>query len=133
MSVKKGRRIIDEVEQFTTLLGPRSEFTGQIEGGDNCIINGKVIGDCELSGVLVLGEEGHWQGNIRAPKVIISGQVTGAIVVDTKLELTRTARIKGSITSPVVAIEEGAVHEGEIRMQGTSEVIRFREKRRGGE
>ncbi|MBI5450469.1 MAG: polymer-forming cytoskeletal protein [Gammaproteobacteria bacterium] len=131
MSIKKRRRIMDEVQQFTTLIGQHSEFIGQLEGSDNSIINGSVKGDGRFEAVVVLGEQGRWQGTINAPYAIISGRVEGTVIAGNKLEVTRTARIKGTITAPMVAIEEGAVHDGEIRMQGNTEVVRFRERRLG--
>lgn len=129
--MKKDRRIMDDVDQFTTLLGPNSKFVGTISGSDNCIVNGFVEGDCDLEGVMVLGEDGRWEGDIRAPKVIISGQVEGSIVVTEKLELTHTARVKGSISCPVIAIADGAVHIGAISMQGREDVVRFKDQRQG--
>jgi len=129
---KKKRRVMDEVSHFTTLLGQKTRFVGTISGSDNCIVYGQVEGDCRCDSVLVLGEHGRWQGNILAPNVIISGDVEGNIDVTEKLELTGTARVNGGISSPVVAIEEGAVHVGAIRMEKQTDVIRFKEKREPG-
>jgi len=126
---KKKRRIMDEVSHFTTLLGQKTRFVGTISGSDNCIVYGQVEGDCECEGVLVLGEQGQWQGNIQAPNVIISGHVEGNIDARVKLELTNTAHVDGGVSSPIVAMEEGAVHAGEMRMEKPMDVIHFKEKR----
>ena len=128
----KNRRIMDEVSQFTTLLGPKTRFVGSMTGADNCIVYGQVKGDCQCEGVLVLGEHGQWQGNIKAPSVIISGHVDGDIEVSSKLELTGSARVNGSISSPIVAMEKGAVHAGEMRMGKQTDIIHFSEKRGAG-
>ncbi len=130
MSEKKDRRIMDEVTRFTTLLGPNTKFTGRITGSDNCIINGRIMGDCALEGVLVLGQEGIWEGDIVAPNAVVSGRVAGSMDIGKKIELTRSARVQGALASPMIAIEEGAVHDGEIRMKSDTEVVRFREKRK---
>lgn len=129
----KSRRTLDSVKQFTTLVGAGTRLTGALRGSENCIVNGAVEGDCEIDGMLVLGEQGRWHGNIRATTAIISGEVTGDITVTDKLELSATARITGNIASPVVAMAEGAIHQGGIRMtrEGSS-VSSFQEKRKGG-
>ena len=127
----KGRRTLDSVQQITTLIGHDSRFIGRLEGPDNTIVNGTFEGDCDIEGVLVLSEQGRWIGNIAAASAIISGEVRGDITVREKLELTATARIAGRITSPVIAIEEGAIHQGEIRMAREGDVVRFRERRHG--
>ncbi len=126
----KGRRVLDEVRRFDTLVGPRARLQGVFEGADNCIVNGHVKGDCRLQGVLVLGQQATWKGNIQAVHAIISGTVEGDVVVQRKLELTATARIHGAITSPVIAIAEGAIHEGEVHMTGRPGIVRFAEKRK---
>lgn len=125
----KKRRLIDKASHFTTLIGHNTRFSGRILGADNCIVYGEIKGDCQLDAVLVVGEEGQWQGHIKAPAVIVSGSVDGNLDVGDKLELTKTAHVKGKIVSPMVAIEEGAVHVGEINMGKGPEVVRFKEKR----
>ena len=129
----KGRRTLDSVKQFTTLVGSGTRLTGVLRGSENCIVNGTVEGDCEIDGMLVLGEQGHWHGNISAATAIISGEVAGDITVSDKLELSATARITGNIASPVVAMAEGAIHQGGIKMTRTDgSVSSFQEKRKGG-
>lgn len=127
----KGRRTLDGVQQITTLIGHDSRFIGRLEGSDNTIVNGTFEGDCDIDGVVVLSEQGRWIGNISAASAIVSGEVRGDITVREKLELTVTARVAGRITSPVIAIEEGAIHQGEIRMSREGEVVRFKERRQG--
>lgn len=126
----KGRRVLDEVTGFATLVGACARLSGHFEGTDNCIINGVVEGDCELAGMLVLGEQGHWRGNIMAANAVISGQVDGDIVTREKLELTSSARVYGAISSAAIAIASGAIHEGNIHMEQGPEVVRFQEKRK---
>lgn len=125
----KGRRTLDGVQQITTLIGHDSRFIGRLEGKDNTIVNGTFEGDCDIEGVVVLSEQGRWIGNIGASSAIISGEVQGDISVREKLELTHTARVTGRIVAPVIAIEEGAIHQGEIRMAREGEVVRFKERR----
>jgi cytoskeletal protein CcmA (bactofilin family) len=50
----------------------------------------------------------------------------GSVVARSKIEIVSTARVHGSLTSPFIAIAEGAVHEGEIHM---AEVKRFTDQR----
>lgn len=127
----KGRRALDSARQFTTLIGAGTSVAGTMRGSENCIVNGSVEGDCEIDGLLVLGEQGRWRGNISAATVIISGDVNGDIVARDKLELSASARVTGTITSPVVAMAEGAIHQGGIRMtrEGAA-VSSFQEKRK---
>lgn len=127
----KGRRLLDEVKQFSTLIGAQTKLVGRLESGDDTIIDGAVEGQCVVDGVLIIGEAGHWKGNIEAQNVIVSGEVQGDILVRNKLELTKTARVSGRITSPTIAVAEGAVHDGEVHMSKEGDIVHFTDRRSG--
>ncbi|WP_455199361.1 bactofilin family protein [Kaarinaea lacus] len=126
MASSKGRRTLDAVNGFTTSVGPDNAFKGTITGTGHSIILGQVEGDCDIEGTLVVGDGGVWNGNIFAENVVIAGKVTGNIVAKEKIDVVSTADIKGSLTSPFIAIAEGAIHEGEIHM---AKVKRYTEQR----
>ena len=128
-SKKKHRRTLDRVEDFTTMIGPKSVYMGVFQGKDNHIVYGEVQGECDIEGTLVLGEGSRWTGNIRAMNIVVAGRVEGDVHAVNKLELTRTAFIRGKITSPIVAIARGAVHDGSIRMAKQTQITRFHERR----
>ncbi len=126
MAVSKRRRTLDTLGGFTTSVGPDNSFKGSLSGAGHSIILGSVEGDCDLDGTLVVGEGGFWTGNITADNVVIAGEVQGDIVSKNKIDVVSTAKIHGSLTSPFIAIAEGAVHDGEIHM---AEVKRYADKR----
>jgi len=130
---EKKRRILDDTKQFSSLVGETLNITGKLAGNDNCIVYGKVEGECYLDGSLVLGATGCWEGNITAYNIVISGMVRGNITAENKLELTSTARVIGSIRSPAIAIAEGAVHDGEIQMLKQTDVMHYQEKRKNND
>lgn len=122
----KGRRSLDGVDGFTTSVGPGSVFTGTIGGSGHTIVLGRVEGNSELNGTLVIGEGGVWIGDVTAKNVTVAGRLEGSIVAHEKLEILSSAQIRGSLTSPVIAIAEGAVHDGDVHM---GEVRRFTDQR----
>lgn len=127
MASSKGRRTLDAVNGFNTSVGPDNVFKGSITGTGHSIILGNVEGDCDIEGTLVVGESGHWNGNIFAENVVIAGKVEGNIVAKEKIDVVSTAKIHGSLTSPFIAIAEGAVHEGEIHMAKVKRYVEQRE------
>lgn len=125
----KGRRTLDKVEGFSTSIGEGTVFKGSFHGSGNYIIHGTVEGDCDLEGTLIVGESGRWVGSIRAGTILIAGCVDGDILAKEKMEVVSTARIKGKIACSVLAIAEGAVHEGQIQMTTNTDVKRFKDRR----
>lgn len=127
--VIKKRRMMDRVSHFTTLIGQKTHINGRIISKDNCIVYGQIKGQGQIDSVLMVGENGSWEGDFTASDVIVSGNVNGNVSVENKLEITRTARINGKLSCPVVAIEEGAVHIGEINMGKVREMVHYQERR----
>ena len=116
----RGRRTLDRVEGFATSIGPESHFKGSLSGAGHCIVYGRVEGDCDIDGTLVIAEGGVWTGDVVATNVLVAGQVVGTLVAREKMEIISTARILGKLTSRVIAIAEGAVHDGEVQMGDVS-------------
>jgi cytoskeletal protein CcmA (bactofilin family) len=129
----KGRRTLDKVEGFATCIGEGTHFSGKLKGDGHCIIHGYMEGDCDLNGTLVIGEKGHWVGDILAQNVLIAGQIEGNVTAKEKIEIISTARVKGTISSKVMAIAEGAIHEGNVHMSSSSkQPTHFKDKREPG-
>ena len=88
-----------------------------------------IVGDCNLEGTVVVEEGGLWRGNITALNVIIAGEVHGEVIGHKKIELAQSAKIVGTLTGPTLAIAEGAVIEGSIKMTSGTTPVRFVDKR----
>jgi len=125
----KGRRTLDTVEGFATSVGEQTKLSGNISGNGHTIVLGTVEGDCDLDGTLVIGESGKWHGKLVAMSIVIAGEVEGEVWAKEKLEILSTARVKGVLKSKVLAIAEGAIHQGEVVM--SNDVTHFNDKRDG--
>ncbi len=123
------RRTLDKVGGIATIIGTDSTFIGILRGNDNIVVLGRIEGDCDLNGTLLLEEPGHFEGNIVAENVIIAGQVRGNVMARSKLEIASSARIIGDVSGEVIAIAEGASIDGQMRTAGSQPVSRFTEKR----
>lgn len=122
----KNRRVIDQVTELHGVIGKGFTFEGSLRGKGNFRVAGCFIGECDLEGALLLDKNGSWLGNITADIVVIDGRVEGNIVARKQLEISRTGRVYGNLTSPVVALGNGAEHEGEMHMTQTHQ---FTDKR----
>jgi hypothetical protein len=71
------------------------------------------------TGTLVVGEMGEVESDIVVAVAIIDGRVRGNIQATERVELQSHARVFGDIESPAVAIQPGAVFEGQCRFVST--------------
>src|SRR4030067_265526 len=121
------RRSLDHLQKVPTILGREVVHVGVIEGRDNYVVHGRVEGNCDLDGVLLIGPDCLWIGNITADTVIVKGRVVGGIRAHFKIEVRPSARIKGDLSSPLIAVAGGAVLQGRVSPDGI--ITRFTERR----
>lgn len=126
---KKKRRSTDTVTTYTTEIGPDAVFNGKLSGEGNYAVRGKMVGESDISGTLLLRTEGEWVGNVLADVVIIAGTVKGHVMARVKIELQASGRVEGDLEAPALAIAEGAVYDGKIKMAKKADITRFKEKR----
>jgi cytoskeletal protein CcmA (bactofilin family) len=101
----------------TTYLGKKLTVSGSITGRDSVQVFGCHEGDIHLEGDLDIRESAVIRGNLRAATILVGGTAEGDLAAVSKLKIDRTGVVKGNISTPVVALQEGAVFNGEIKMR----------------
>lgn len=122
-----GRRSLDQLDRLPVTLGREVVHVGPLAGFEHYVVHGRVQGNGDIAGALLIGADGLWVGNIVADVVVVKGRVQGNIHARFKLELRAGARIAGDVSSPVIAVAEGAVLQG--RVSADSVITRFIERR----
>jgi len=99
--------------------------SGSVEGdvevgevGDSAgafVIDGRVAGTVRASHVRV-GPRGSIEGGIHADEAVIHGHVAGGVVARRRLALEKTAKVEGDVYARRIALEEGGMVNGAIRM-----------------
>lgn len=123
------RRLSDRVKKFATVIGKGSVINGTLGGEDDYIVLGRVEGNADIQGTLIVQDSGEWQGDMVADYIVLCGKVVGDVYARSKLEITNTAQVTGNLSGQSIAIAEGAVFEGEIRMQMKQDVTYFDDQR----
>ena len=107
-------------QEISTIIGEGYTFTGELSGASIIRIEGKIIGNVRVESGVVLGENGVIEGDIFTKSAIIYGTVTGNVEAG-QLEIKRTGRIAGDITTNNLEIELGAQYNGRLNMQQSPE------------
>jgi cytoskeletal protein CcmA (bactofilin family) len=104
----------------TVNIGKSVVIKGELNGSEDLTIEGQVEGKIELrQNVLTIGANGRIKAQVFAKAVIILGEVTGNVTASEKVDIRDNGSVDGDITSPRVAIAEGAHFRGSIDMQRT--------------
>jgi len=107
-----------EDADFDTILSPDIDFTGTLRFEKPFLIRGKVSGEINSTGLLVIDENAVVNANIHALRVLIRGQVKGDVTAIEKVEVTVNGKLSGNVTSPEIYMETGCVFNGRCTMVG---------------
>jgi cytoskeletal protein CcmA (bactofilin family) len=108
----------------TAVIGPSIEIDGTLRGDEDLVIEGRVKGAVELKKHSVtIGEQGEVQADIHAHTIYVDGSMDGNLVASERVVIRQSARIKGTIVSPRVSLEDGARFNGSIDMDPDSEAL----------
>ncbi|GMO53973.1 MAG: polymer-forming cytoskeletal protein [Termitinemataceae bacterium] len=109
-----------EDEDFDTVLSHDIDFTGTLNFEKSFLVRGRLIGEIDARGVLLIDDGAIVEADIRADRVIIRGSVKGDINACERVEITLTGRLEGNITSPQVNMETGCIFNGRCTMEAKS-------------
>ncbi len=101
----------------TGIIGKGIVIKGNLTGGGDLIIEGRVEGQIALKNHLTIEQTGKVQADIRAEELTINGEASGNIDATTRVAISTSAKVAGDIKAPRVVIEDGAVFNGSIEME----------------
>lgn len=91
---------------------------GDIFGETDLTIKGVVKGSVYLQNAnLSIEQSGYVEGEVRADKIIISGEVMGDVTAETLLQLTSTAKVKGNLRTAKLSMAEQSLFSGGLVIQ----------------
>jgi cytoskeletal protein CcmA (bactofilin family) len=106
------------IERDVVNIGKSVVIKGELNGSEDLTIEGQVEGKIELKDhALTIGPNGKIKAQIFAKSVIVLGEVNGNVTASEKVDIRDGGSVDGDITSPRVAIAEGAHFRGSVDMQ----------------
>ena len=99
-----------------TVIAQGITFTGTIRGEGSVQVEGRLEGEIDLKGSVVVAAGGMVQGPITADAVRVAGDVQGSITAREHLCLERTGGIHGDVTTASLIVENG-------RLDGSSTML----------
>ncbi|MFH1913594.1 MAG: polymer-forming cytoskeletal protein [Pseudomonadota bacterium] len=104
--------------ELNAFLGVGTEYRGKLDFVGTVRIDGRFEGEISTDGDLVLGRKAHITGTVRVGRLTSCGRIDGDVVVTENTVLEATSILCGSLSTPVLAVERGAVIEGCVNMSG---------------
>ncbi len=99
-------------------IGKSVIIKGELSGSEDLTIEGQVEGKIELrQNLLTIGPNAKIKAQVFAKTVVVEGQVHGNISASERIDIRDKGSVEGDLSSPRVAIADGAHFRGSIDMQ----------------
>jgi cytoskeletal protein CcmA (bactofilin family) len=114
---KRGDSKIQGINKVNTILGEDAEFSGNIKAKGILQIDGKLDGQIENSGDVIITEKGAVDADLKAYNATIAGTYRGTLDLNGALEIKTTGKVLGDIKVAGIVIEEGGMFDGNCEMK----------------
>jgi len=99
---------------MTSIIANGVTIRGAIDAeGAELQVDGEIDGNVR-AGSLTIGDTGLVKGDVVSESVLVNGRVEGSVRAR-KVQLAKNAHVQGDITHQSLAVEMGAVFEGQCR------------------
>ena len=106
----------DQSQTVNAFVGKGVEFKGVISYDGTVRIDGQVEGEIHTEGTLLIGEDAVITATVTAGTIICKGKIMGDIQAKEKIKLRAPAVVNGSVTTPMLSMEEGVLFNGKCEM-----------------
>lgn len=103
-------------DDFTAFLGSGTEYQGQLNFKGTVRIDCRFIGNITSDGKLILGKEALLEGTVSVNELVVHGTLNGEAFVTSRTILHQNAKFSGTLSSPALIMEEGALLQGQLIM-----------------
>jgi len=103
-------------QDLTAIVGANTEFEGILHYNGTIRIDGRVDGEIHTDGVLLVGRDAVIRAKVSAGTIVSCGRIIGDVTATEKISLLAPAILKGSVTTPLLSMEEG------VRLIGTTDM-----------
>ncbi len=100
------------------VLGRSTHVRGRITGAASIEIAGRVDGEVDVTGDVVIETSGLIGANVSGRRVTVRGAVKGDLIGAESITLEDGAKVVGDVRAPRIAISQGALLRGFVQTAG---------------
>jgi cytoskeletal protein CcmA (bactofilin family) len=98
------------------IIGKNITIRGNLSGGEDLVVEGRVEGTVNLSNHLTVEGSGIVEADLDVEDLTVNGTVHGDIRASRSVAINANARVVGNIRAPRIIIEDGARFKGRVEM-----------------
>ncbi len=107
---------------IATVIDANTVVDGTLSTSHDLRVEGRVTGTLMCNGVVHIAEGAEVDATVEAAGIVVAGTLSGAITCHGRLEIRSTGTVRGRVETGRLIVVEGAVYEGQLRMDAPSEI-----------
>ncbi|MCM1266838.1 MAG: polymer-forming cytoskeletal protein [Bacteroidales bacterium] len=112
-----GKKTTEQINaKISSVIGSDMVVEGNVRAKEAVRVEGKVTGDVETEGALIISAGGGVKGNVKGSNIIIGGSVEGDLTSGGRTEVASTGKVIGNIRTKSLIVDENAVFQGQCIM-----------------
>lgn len=111
----------EESDDIIAFVGEEVTFKGTIRYQGTVRVDGRLEGEIYTDGNLIIGQKAVITAKIEAGTVTCQGRITGEILAKNRVKLLSPAVFDGTITTPLLSMDEGVMFNGSCNMSKKGE------------
>jgi len=111
----------EESDDIIAFVGEEVTFKGTIRYQGTVRVDGRLEGEIYTDGNLIIGQKAVITAKIEAGTVTCQGQISGEILAKNRVKLLSPAVFDGTITTPLLSMDEGVMFNGSCNMSQKGE------------
>jgi cytoskeletal protein CcmA (bactofilin family) len=111
----------EESDDIIAFVGEEVAFKGTIRYQGTVRVDGRLEGEIYTDGNLIIGQKAVITAKIEAGTVTCQGRITGEILAKKRVKLLSPAVFDGTITTPLLSMDEGVMFNGSCNMSKKGE------------
>jgi len=111
MKEKEKVREIAEESHLAGLIDQGTELKGELNFKGSFRIEGYFQGKISSDSMLIIGEKGKVEAEVKVGELIINGEIHGNLQARERIEVHNKGRVFGTLMAPKLLIEEGSYLE----------------------
>jgi cytoskeletal protein CcmA (bactofilin family) len=101
----------------SSIIGADTVVRGNVSGQGSLEILGRVEGDVNVSGDVIVGDAGAVLGSVEATKISVAGAVQGDLRGKEAVLVERGGKVLGDLSAPRIGIADGGLVRGHVRTE----------------
>ena len=107
-----------------SIIGAGMTVQGDVETAGVVKVEGTIVGHVRARQQVLVAKGGQIDGDIDTAEAVIGGLVHGAVAAQQRVEIQAGATVQGDVTTRRIAVAEGAVLNGMVKMREADDAER---------